>query len=295
MTKRYAVYWVDAFTSRPFGGNGCAVVLDAGDLCTETCKAFVRETSLVECTFVEHSAQADVKVRYFVASNEIPFAGHPTIATAASLRDRGILTGPRMTFETGAGLIGVEVSETDTGPLFTMRQAPPVFGAQADPAKVAAIFGLSADDVVGVPQLTSTGLPFTITVIRSKDALRRAVVNQDLLLEHCLSMGADDAHAFEPYLVTLDGATDAGRTFARLFLAPPSPIEDPFTGCATGATAAYLWKHGLVDTRTYIAEQGHDMGRPGQAHVRIDGPDGTPEHIFVGGQGHVLMSGDLRL
>ena len=166
MAKSYAVDWVDAFTDRPFGGNGCAVVHDAGDWDDARCMAFVRETSLVECTFTEPSAQSDIKVRYFVASNEIPFAGHPTIATAAALRARGILTGPTMRFETGAGEIDIEVSDTPTGPLFTMTQAVPAFGPVSDPARVAAIYGLDAGDIVGVPQSVSTGLGFTITVLR---------------------------------------------------------------------------------------------------------------------------------
>ena len=292
---KYAVDWVDAFTTRPFGGNGCAVVHDAGALDDATCMAFVKETSLVECTFVEASDVGDVKVRYFIASKEIPFAGHPTVATAAALRDRGVLSGPKMRFETRAGLIDIDVSEAEGGPLFTMTQAAPSFGLESDPSAVAAIYGLEPSDIVGVPQLVSTGLGFTITVLASKDALRRAVLNHDLLLEHCARLGAPDGPMAEPYLVTLEGATERGDTFARLMMLPPSPAEDPFTGSATGATAAYLWKNKLIDTPLYMAEQGHDMGRPGQAHVEILGPHGAPERIRVGGQGHVLMSGDLRL
>ena len=61
----HSVDWVDAFTDRPFGGNGCAVVHDAGTLSAATCMEFVRETSLVECTFLEPSDVADVRVRYY--------------------------------------------------------------------------------------------------------------------------------------------------------------------------------------------------------------------------------------
>ncbi|WP_147125818.1 PhzF family phenazine biosynthesis protein [Shimia ponticola] len=291
----YAVDWVDAFTDRPFGGNGCAVVHDAAGLDDATCMAFVKETSLVECTFVEASDIADVKVRYFIASKEIPFAGHPTVATAAALRSRGVLTGPKMRFETKAGVIHIDVIEADGGPTYTMTQAPPDFGAQSDPASIAAIYGLRASDVVGTPQFVSTGLGFTITVLASQDALRRAVLDSDLLRQHCATLGAPDGHMAEPYLVTLRGATKVGSTFARLLMLPPSPPEDPFTGSATGATAAYLWKHKLIDTPRYVAEQGHDMGRPGQAQVEITGPHGAPERIRVGGQAHVLMSGTLAL
>ena len=63
----YQCDWVDAFTDQAFGGNGCAVVHDALDLQDEQCRAFVRETSLTECTFVGASQTADFRVRYFLA------------------------------------------------------------------------------------------------------------------------------------------------------------------------------------------------------------------------------------
>ncbi|MEC7256317.1 MAG: PhzF family phenazine biosynthesis protein, partial [Pseudomonadota bacterium] len=99
--------WVDAFSDHAFGGNGCAVVHGGAVLTKDTCQAFVRETSLVECTFTGPSDVADVRVRYFLADREIPFAGHPTLATAAALRDRGMVSGDRVTFETGAGVVPV--------------------------------------------------------------------------------------------------------------------------------------------------------------------------------------------
>ena len=99
--------WVDAFTDQPFGGNGCAVVHDAADLPAETCKAFTRETGLVECTFLEASDVADMKVRYFMADREIPFAGHPTVASVASMVDRGLAGAGALTLGTGAGIIPI--------------------------------------------------------------------------------------------------------------------------------------------------------------------------------------------
>lgn len=96
MARAWPVDWVDAFTDRLFGGNGCAVVHEGASWDAATCMAFVRETSLVECTFVGPSAVADWKVRYFLASQEIPFAGHPTVATVASLASRGMVAGGRM-------------------------------------------------------------------------------------------------------------------------------------------------------------------------------------------------------
>ncbi|MEC7258496.1 MAG: PhzF family phenazine biosynthesis protein, partial [Pseudomonadota bacterium] len=99
----------------------------------------------------------------------------------------------------------------------------------------------------------------------------------------------------EPFLVTLGGATEAGDTFSRLLLAPPSPPEDAFTGSATGAMAAFLWARGLIEDDEFIAEQGHGMNRPGQARVRRVGPADAMTGIKVAGRGFVLMRGRVDL
>ncbi len=119
----FAVHWVDAFTDRPFGGNGCAVVHHAAHLDDETCLAFVRETSLVECTFLGPSDVADVRVRYFLASREIPFAGHPTVASVVAAHAAGTVGTGDLTLETLAGVIPVHLS--DDGKRVTMRQNAP--------------------------------------------------------------------------------------------------------------------------------------------------------------------------
>ncbi|SDD06411.1 PhzF family phenazine biosynthesis protein [Ruegeria marina] len=283
--------WVDAFTDRAFGGNGCAVVHGGAGLHAETCMAFVRETSLVECTFTGPSDVADVRVRYFLASREIPFAGHPTIATVAALRSRGFLDKDDLVLETGAGLVPVRIS----GEEIEMTQVAPQFGAQIPADLVARVVGLPVDAIVSPPQMVSTGLPFCITVLRDRAALDAAVLDVGALRDLASSQGYDGSDMLEPFMVTLSGATGAGDTYARLLIAPPSPPEDPFTGSATGAMAAYLWKHGLMDKDTFIAEQGHGMGRPGRARVTRVGPSDAMTGIKVAGPSFVLMRGQVWL
>ncbi|NSY40538.1 PhzF family phenazine biosynthesis protein [Leisingera sp. ANG59] len=283
--------WVDAFSDRAFGGNGCAVVHEGAHLPVEVCTAYVRETSLVECTFTGPSEVADVKVRYFLASREIPFAGHPTIATVAAMRDRGLFQGDSITLETGAGIVPVRLD----GDLIEMTQVAPEFGPFADPELVAAAVSLPVEAIVGQPQKVSTGLPFCVTVLRDRAALEAAELNLEALAALGKSLGADGIDMMEPFLVVLEGATEAGDTFSRLLMAPPSPPEDPFTGSATGAMASYLWKHSLMGKAEFTAEQGHGMGRPGQARVaRVGAPDAI-EGVRVAGEGFVLMRGAVEL
>ena len=288
---QYDFDWVDAFTDRPFGGNGCAVVHGGAILPPEICMAYVRETSLVECTFTGPSEVADIKVRYFLASREIPFAGHPTLATVAALLDRGFIEGDTLTLETGAGIVSVALTDD----VIEMTQVKPSFGCIVAKDLVARAISLSSDEIVAPPQLVSTGLPFCITVLKDHASLHAAHLNLDELANLGRELGADGIDVMEPFLVTLEGATAAGDTFSRLLMAPPSPAEDPFTGSATGAMAAYLWRHGLMEKDSFVAEQGHMMGRPGQAVVSLIGARNDPDGIRVAGKGYVLMRGTVDL
>lgn len=288
--SRFDFDWVDAFTNQAFGGNGCAVVHNGAHLPAEVACAYVRETSLVECTFTGPSKVADMRVRYFLASQEIPFAGHPTIATVAAMRDRGLISGDSCVLETLAGLVRVTLS----GDEIEMTQVAPHFGSYADLETVAATVSLPSDAIVGRPRLVSTGLPFVVTVLRDHDALRAAELDVAALARLRGDFQDTWAGVMEPYLVTLKGV-DSGDTFARLLLAPPNPAEDPFTGSATGAAGAYLWSEGLMQGESYIAEQGHWMGRPGQARVTRLGPAEEMVGIKVAGRAFVLMRGSVDL
>ena len=295
----YEFDWVDAFADTPMTGNPCVVVHDAAAISVEDRLRLVRETRLSECAYLVPSETADFGARYYLADRAIPLAGHPTVATVTSLVSRGMVdmaNGPTsFTLELGVGVISVEVAGTVAAPIVTMTQPAPVFGEMADPAEVAEVYGLTADDVVGRPQVVSTGATHCITVLRGHEALAAAFLQTDKLATWQARLAHPNAASIQPFLVTRSGMTPAGDTFSRLLLAPPLPAEDPFTGSATGEMAAYLWRHGLIDSPTFVAEQGHLMDRPGLAQVEVLGPPEAITGVRVGGAGRVLMRGTLTL
>lgn len=82
-------YWLDAFTQVPYGGNPCAVVLDADDLEDSQMQTLALEMGLSETAFVMNSTAADFAARYFTPGGEIPLAGYPTIASTRALLAAG--------------------------------------------------------------------------------------------------------------------------------------------------------------------------------------------------------------
>ena len=293
----YPFMQVDAFTDRPLGGNPCAILFDTDNLDDQTMLAIAKEMNLSETAFVRHSDLADFGARYFTPAEEIPLAGHPTIATTFALIETGrlALQGDYTTFtlELPVGPIPIEIyAQNGQVERIVMSQKKPQFMATYDPAEVMPAFGLTPRNLLNGAkiQTVSTGTPQLMIPIRSHEALRRAQLN--IPIYNDLRAKSD---FFSPHLFCLNGATETGRTFARHFGAPPDTIEDPFTGSATGGMAAYLWRNGLIEEPTFIAEQGHWMNRPGQATVEVVGPRQAIETVKVGGQAATILRGEFIL
>jgi trans-2,3-dihydro-3-hydroxyanthranilate isomerase len=293
----YPFMQVDAFTDRPLGGNPCAIVFDADDLDDSARLAIAREMNLSETAFVVRSQIADIGARYFTPAEEIPMAGHPTIATVFALVEsrRLALTGDLTTIalELRVGPIRVDIqSSGGVVQQIIMSQKKPQFLATYAAAAVLPIFGLTPDDALpDVPiQTVSTGTPQLMIPLRDHAALRRAQVD---VPAYARLRAASDF--FSPHLFCLGGVTPSGQTFARHFGLPPDTIEDPFTGSATGGMAAYLWRYGLIAQPAFIAEQGHWMQRPGQATVEVVGSPGDIETVRVGGAAVTVLRGELML
>jgi len=293
----YPFMQVDAFTDRALGGNACAVVFDADDLDDRRRLAIAREMNLSETAFVQRAQSADVGARYFTPGEEIPLAGHPTIATVYALFESGrlALDGAltRISLELKVGPIDVEVHARDGRPRrVVMSQMRPQFLRSYEARDVLPIFGLSVDDALaGVrPQTVSTGTPQLMIPVSGHDALRRVRIDPDAYAQ--LHASGD---FFSPHVFALGGASEAGDTFARHVGALPGGAEDPFTGSATGGMAAYLWRYHVIDAPEFVAEQGHWMGRPGKASVEIVGPRDDIETVKVGGEAVTVVRGELDL
>ncbi len=288
---------IDAFTDTVFGGNPCAVVFDADELSARTMQQIARELNHSETAFLMASERADVRARYFTPGEEIPLAGHPTIAAV-----HGLLASKRLTMaehrcsvslELQAGIVTVEVAGSpDSPPLITMTQPRPDFLRAYEPEEVAEAFSLPAaairDDL---PIVTvSTGTPQLMVPITGHDALRRA-----RLRPHHYDELRAFGDFFSAHLFTPEGVTRTGDTFARHFGVPPDWREDSFTGSATGGMAAYLWAYGLLRQPRFVAQQGHWMDRPGYAEVEVVGDRDDIHGVRVGGRAVEVMQGMLVL
>ncbi len=289
----FPFFQVDAFTDTPLNGNPCAIVLDADSLTREQMQTIAREQNLSETAFILHSEKADVRARYFTPAEEIPLAGHPTIAAIHLLAEtkRIPLTSPvtAITLELEAGIISVTiVTSSEKQNRIAMTQLKPQFLSLLPPERAVSAFGLPPKDLIpGKPvQVVSTGTPQLMVPVRDETCLRRIQVNATSLLQL-----RDEFKFFSAHLFTVNGS----ETFARHFASPPDVFEDPFTGSATGGMGAYLWHYNLIQKPFFVANQGKWMHRPGQALVTVMGPRNNIKAVEVAGQAVTVITGTLRI
>jgi trans-2,3-dihydro-3-hydroxyanthranilate isomerase len=99
---------IDVFSDRPFGGNQLAVFPGAEGLSDEVMQQLARVFNFTESTFVLPSSDRACthRVRIFTPRTELPFAGHPTVGTAAVLASRNPGSS-QFLFEEGIGPVTV--------------------------------------------------------------------------------------------------------------------------------------------------------------------------------------------
>jgi len=292
----YSLYQVDAFTTQRLKGNPCAVVFDCADLNDETMLAIAKEMNLSETAFVWRMDDGRFRARYFTPAEEIPLAGHPTVATIYALIDSGRLKPEsdylKLPLVLRDGPVDVEIFVKDRKvERISMAQRKPQFLSIHRPEVILPAFGLDESDLFpnSVIQTVSTGTPQLMILLKDLQSLRKASPN---LEKYSLLRNTSDF--FSPHLFCLQGI-EHGRTFARDFGLPPDTLEDPFTGSATGGMAAYLWHYGLIESPTFIAEQGHWMSRPGEGYVEVIGPREDIETVKVGGAAVTVFKGELTI
>jgi trans-2,3-dihydro-3-hydroxyanthranilate isomerase len=292
----YPFMQVDAFTTQPLGGNPCAIVFDCPDLPDTTLLAIAKEMNLSETSFVWRMDDGRFRARYFTPAEEIPLAGHPTIATVFALVETGRvkLTGDylKLPLVLRDGPIDVEVfASQGKVERVVMSQRKPQFLRDYAPDEILPVFGLDSGDLLpgALIQTVSTGTPQLFIPVRGLEALKK--IRLDVEAYIALRARSD---FFSAHLFCLQGV-EHGDTFARHFVVPPDLVEDPYTGSATGGMGAYLWHYNLIAKPTFIAEQGHWMSRPGEGFVEVVGPRDDIQTVKVGGAAVTVLKGELIL
>jgi trans-2,3-dihydro-3-hydroxyanthranilate isomerase len=295
--REFEYHVCDVFTSKPLEGNQLAVFPDAAGLSESEMQAIARETNLSETTFVlrrdvKTERETGVRVRIFTTQEELPFAGHPTLGTAATIR-RVIPEysgAPRIVLDLNAGRVPVvfpperNAGQSSYG---VMTQPEPVFGATHEIPNIAPLLGLREEDCATAPrpQTVSTGIPYCVVPLRSVEALARLRVNLAASGRYFESSEAKFFYAIAP---------EGPRVWrARMQFYNG---EDPATGSAAGCAIAYLVRHGIAapDEQIHI-RQGVEISRPSDLYASANSISGKITDVRLGGSTVHVANGRLFL
>jgi trans-2,3-dihydro-3-hydroxyanthranilate isomerase len=302
---KLAFHTLDVFTTRRFGGNPLAVVLNADALTGEQMQTITREFNLSETTFVmaPEDPRNTARVRIFFPGGEMPFAGHPTVGTAILLAE--LKQKPGCSFETelrlelNAGLTPVRVTrigDAARASLVAPRLPSLAPGETPDIAAVARALDLSPDDI-GFDghrlMLTRGAIGFLMVPVKSRAALARSRIIEPQWSG--ITRAARDLDA--AYVYTRGGDHPETGYRARMYAPHVGIPEDPATGSATVQMAAQLLAaEGLKDgSHAWRFEQGYEMGRPSDLFLECDVKGGALAAVRLAGHAVQVMEGRLEL
>lgn len=267
---------VDVFSTEPFRGNPVAVVLDGEGLDTAHMQAMAAWTNLSETAFVLPSQRAEYLLRIFSPTDELPFAGHPTIGSAHAVLETGLATGPSLTQDCGAGLVPLDVA--DDGTITAEVPVATLHGDAVDAARLTAVLGASA---LAEPRVIETGPRWLVARMTDTEEMLRLDPDQAAL--------AAFSRATQTVGVTLYVAADGADLKVRTFAPATGAPEDPVCGSGNAAVGVHL--HDLYPSEArpaHTARQGAAMGRNGVVQVAVE--DGR---VRLGGRAVTTIDGTI--
>jgi trans-2,3-dihydro-3-hydroxyanthranilate isomerase len=279
--RRFRYVIADVFTDEPLAGNQLAVFTDGRDLSEVDMQAIARELNLSETVFVlpASTEDADVRIRIFTPSVELPFAGHPTLGSAFVLG--GPLQKIVIRLETGAGIVPVTLEREGPKIVFGwMDQPVPTWETVEEPGPILAALGVER-----------SGLP-----------IERYGLGPGHLYIELDSPGA--VQGLSPDIGALAAATpDGANCFAhvegnrwktRMFAPNHGVNEDPATGSAAGPLAIHLARHGRIPFGQQIEiSQGAEINRPSTLFATVEGEGDRIDRVEVGGSAVLVARGEF--
>jgi len=266
---RHRFVIADVFTDRPFAGNQLAVFPDAARIPEAAMQPIAREFNFAETTFVlpPRDARHAARVRIFTPKAELPFAGHPTIGTAAVLVHQG-LKEKAFVLEEGIGPVPIEVSGSS------------IFLTSEKPVEVPGIKPSLPGVEYEEAWFASAGVPFCFLRLKDKAAIDRAAWLPAL------------AGAWSPNLYVFCGRKEL---YVRMFAPMLGVPEDPATGSGAVALAGVLAeKDPLKDgTLSWVIDQGVAMGRPSRIEASAEKRGGRVARIRIGGASRISAEGEM--
>ena len=290
--KAFRFHIANVFAESHFGGNQLVVFPDAQGIPGGAMQAVARQFNVSETTFVLPATDPahTAKVRIFTPAAELPFAGHPTIGTAAVLA-RLHHGATAMILEEAVGSIPVNVRFDGVRTLARFVLPGPIDrpGEAVAQHEVAQSLSLADDDVCDT-WFASAGVPFCFVQLVSSAAVDKIILDRGRWASGVQS-------SWSPHLFAFAEDAVAEQLYARMFAPALGVDEDPATGAAAAALIGSLAERRLRSrgsiSRTIT--QGVRMGRPSVISASADMVGDRAANIAVGGNTIIVADGSMSI
>lgn len=283
---------VDVFSPRPGLGNPLAVVHASDGLDTAAMQAIANWTNLAETTFLMPPtvADADYQVRIFTTRQEIAFAGHPSIGSAHVALATGLAALAGSTVlkqECLAGVLPIRVrddGQTRSLSVRVPRSRIVRYAADTDTALWLTLRGCRLGRLP--PALVEGGRRWWLAELASEADVRSMQPDSHAIAALAQATGSLGLCVF---------ARCTGQAHGLVVRAYPLGVglnEDPASGAANAAIAAFLDEAGALETlgAAYRVSQGREISRDAQLQLEID----AEGQVWVGGRCHTVVQGTLH-
>lgn len=280
---RAALYHVDAFTDRPYGGNPamvCILPTGCGEPAAEWMQSLAGDVNLSETTFLlpmEEPGTGDYQIRWFTPRAEVPICGHATLASAHAIYESGLKIDTEIKFSSQSGML--PVCRDEKGGMFWLdfprQDGPEIVGDKDLMDQVSQSLGVLASDISYMSKTLSNDF---LVVLPSEQSVRSLAPDFRKIMRLPKHRGV---------IATAKAAGGASFDFVSRFFAPAVGIdEDPVTGSAHCALAPFWAKHLDKDVMTGL----QCSSRQGIVECRV-----VSERVHVGGKATTIYEGSIEL
>lgn len=258
----FSFYHVDAFTDKPFSGNGAGVCFLSETLSQDIMQQVAIENNLPVTAFVKKTGD-HFSLQWFTPTAQLPLCGHGTLAAAHVLWQENFTAKNEIIFETLNGNLKVEKLENN----WIELQFPSF-------------------------KSSFTELPKELKNLFS-NAIKVSYTNDRYLIE---LTSENEVRNFKPdfeklkgFNVIITSKSDTASPYdfiSRYFAFPVGVPEDQVTGSAHSSLAPY-WSEKLAKTNM-IAYQASSRG--GVLKLTT-----SEESVFIAGQAVTVFKGEYRI
>ncbi len=293
------IFQVDAFSSKPFGGNPTIVVPNAKSISNEDRQRIANEMNVSNTAFVQQLGDERFRVSFYTPSREVNFSGHGTIATFYAMAEMGYIkpmdNGIKVALmDTNIGRLPIEISykNSKVDMIIMELEGPDSTRTITDISELLSYIKID-DYQIGIqdkyynPEIIYAGLSYIVLPIKEKEVLDNLNIDICSLMEACRDNKITGLLAFHI------PESNSDVVYSRSFAPSIGIDEEPSSGISSGALIYYLKKNKLIESNRITSIQGSSLKRPSKVNCYIE-DEGNKYKVKVGGNANIILEGILK-